>query len=133
MKIKNIEYPSNKKFGLFFSIVFLLIAWFLFEGSLNLYIYVCIGISTLFFLATIICPNILLPLNKAWMAFGLILGSIISPIILGIIFFIIITPIAILGRMFGRNELKLNYKNNKSNWVTKRIKIRYKDAFKNQF
>ena len=76
--------------------------------------------------------DLLHPLNKLWMRFGLLLGMIVSPIVLGAIFFLLFTPIAVLMRLFGRDELRLRFKKQSSHWI-KREKETQSQSFKNQF
>ena len=82
--------------------------------------------------ATIIKPDTLLPLNKLWMRFGLLLGMIISPIVMGVIFFVIFTPIALIMRLFGRDELRLQFNKQSSHWVGRTDEAQ-PVTFKNQF
>jgi hypothetical protein len=77
-------------------------------------------------------PNILRPLNLIWMSLGLVLGTFISPIVMGIIFFFIFTPISILMRLIGRDELNLRFKKKQSYWI-KRTSMDQNSSFKNQF
>ena len=76
-------------------------------------VYILGAIFGIFLIITITNADALLPLNKLWMKFGILLGMIISPIIMGIIFFVIFTPIAILMRLSGRDELRLRFKKKK--------------------
>ena len=132
MKFSEIELPSNKKFGYFFAAVFIVIAFYFYiNKSINL-TYIFTSIATFFFLAAILKDEILLPFNKLWMRFGLLLGSIISPIVLGLIFFGLFTPVAIFMRLFGRDELHLKYKKKSSYWILRHDSIRV-DFFKRQF
>lgn len=85
-----------------------------------------------FFLVTLFKAEILRPLNKLWMNFGLVLGMIVSPIVMGAIFFIIFTPIGILMRLFGRDELLLQFKTKASYW-TKRNEDIHSNSFRSQF
>jgi hypothetical protein len=85
-----------------------------------------------FLVITIINAKILLPLNKLWMKFGILLGMIVSPIIMGIIYFGIFTPIAIIMRLAGRDELRLRLKKQKTHWINRKI-LNKVDLFKNQF
>ena len=90
-------------------------------------------LATIFFILTIIKPGLLLPLNKLWMRLGLILGSIISPIILGIIFFGLFTPIAFVMRLFSRDELRLKLEPRSSYWRIRNTSKQIVESFKNQF
>ena len=106
MKFSEIELPSNRKFGFFFTFVFAVAAAISITQQCNLGI--CIYCSSMIFLlVTLIKSDALLPLNKLWMRFGLLLGMIVSPIVLGVIFFGLFTPIAMLMRLSGRDELRL--------------------------
>ena len=130
--MRDIELPSNRKFGLFFSCIFFIASAYFY---LNHYITTFIFFSFLFILTiifTILSPNKLLPLNKIWMKFGFIIGMLISPIILGIIFFLLISPVAIITRIFGRDELFLKRNSLNSYWKT-RVDKPSSDSFKNQF
>ncbi len=131
-KFLEIELPSNKKFGYFFTLIFLIITgYFFLNKSLNLtYVFATISI-TLFFI-TIIKADLLLYPNKLWIKFGLLLGMIISPIVLGVLFFILFTPTAILMKLYGRDELRIKFKKNTSYWILRETQIN-SDSFSNQF
>ena len=117
MNFSEIELPSNKKFGYFFATVFMIIAgYFYVNNSLN-FVFLFGVIAVIFLLATILKDDLLLPFNKLWMQFGLLVGTIISPIILGIIFFVLFTPTAILMRLCKRDELRLKFKKQTSHWI----------------
>ena len=132
MKFSDIELPSNKKFGFFFTFVFAILAfYFLFIDSI-LWAQALAILAVLFLLITVIIPQVLLPLNKLWMRLGLLLGMIVSPIILGIIFFGLVTPYGVVMRMFGRDELRLKFTNKSSHWISRSESIK-SDSFKNQF
>ena len=77
-------------------------------------------------------PKILLPLNKLWMKIGILLGMIVSPIIMGLIFFGIFTPIAFFMRLFGRDELRLRFKKKETHWIS-RNNFNVFDFFNKQF
>ena len=89
-------------------------------------------LAIVFFIIAIIKDDILLPLNQLWMKFGLLLGKIISPIVLGIIFFTLFVPIGILFRLIGRDQLSLKLNKKFSYWVKKEPSSR-NEPFKNQF
>ena len=126
---------SNKKFGFFFTFVFL----FFSTSLILIYKSLVLG-SILFFLLSIITlsltlyfPNQLTFFNKVWYSFGLFLNRIISPVILGIIFFCIISPIAIWMRIFKRDELFLKRKKNKSYWKSDTSLYNQKSSYRNQY
>ena len=132
MKFSNIELPSNKKFGFFFTFVFAILAfYFLFIDSI-LWAQALAILAVLFLLITVIIPQVLLPLNKLWMRLGLLIGMIVSPIVLGIIFFGLVTPYGVVMRMFGRDELRLKFTKKSSHWISRSESIK-SDSFKNQF
>ena len=125
MKKKN----QNRSFGLLFFIVFLGFGlWPITKGeSINLILSL---ISLVFLILGILNSKILTPLNKLWFKFGIFLGKIISPIIMGIIFFLVVTPIGLLMRLLGKDLINLKYNNNKSYWIEKNG---VKSKMKNQF
>jgi hypothetical protein len=132
LKFSDIELPSNKKFGFFFTFVFAILAfYFLFIDSI-LWAQAFALLAVLFLLITVIIPQVLLPLNKLWIRLGLLLGMIVSPIVLGIIFFGLVTPYGVVMRMFGRDELRLKFTKKSSHWISRSESIK-PDSFKNQF
>ena len=133
-KIEKNLLPSNKKFGYTFSIIFsLFFLYFFIYGSFQTYI-IFGFISFLFLFMAIFFSELLLPLNILWFRLGIILGKIISPIVIGLIFFFIITPIALLGRLMGRDELKLKRnKVSETYWVERKPVGPDPKTFKNQF
>ncbi len=112
----DVKISSNRNFGIVFAIVFLLIALYplLYEGNLRLW---SIFISILFFILGTLNSKILTPLNILWFKFGIILGKIISPIIMGIIFFLIVTPIGLLLRLLNKDVLRLKFHKKKTYWL----------------
>ena len=132
MKFSEIKLPSNKKFGFFFTFVFSVAAAYFYYSADVSWAYVFIAAASIFLLITLIKNDALLPLNKLWMRFGLLLSVIVSPIVLGIIFFGLFTPIAMLMRLRGRDELRLNFTQKATHWITRNEAIT-SDSFKNQF
>ena len=126
----NIKISSNRSFGIVFFIVFLFIALYPITYSEDIRIWSLI-ISFIFIILGLLNSKILTPLNKLWFKFGVILGKIISPIIMGIIFFLVVTPIGLLMRILGKDLLRLKY-NKKDNtyWIEKNGP---KSKMKNQF
>ena len=125
----DIKISSNRSFGIVFFIVFLLIALYPLTYSQDIRIWSVI-ISLIFFVLGLFNSKILTPLNKLWFKFGIFLGKIISPIIMGIIFFLVVTPIGLLMRLLGKDLINLKYNNNKSYWIEKKGP---KSKMKNQF
>ena len=115
--------PSNKVFGIFFAIIFLLL-WLYFLGSDWLFVHAFIASAIIFFILGILNSNILHPLNYAWYKFGLVLGIIISPIILLLIYILLFVPIGLILKIFKKDVLKLKTDSSKSYWeIVKENKI----------
>ena len=132
MKFSEIELPSNKKFGFFFTMVFLLAAGYFFVNNSSPEAYIFVTFAGFFLVVTLLKSDFLLPLNKIWMRFGWLLGIIVSPIILGLIFFTIFTPVALFMRLYGRDDLRLKLKIKTTHWISRDEPIEA-DSFKNQF
>jgi hypothetical protein len=132
MNVNNLNLPSNRKFGFFFTFVFAVAAAYFYYTENIIWAYVLFAGSSIFLLITLVKTDALLPLNKLWMRFGLFLGIIVSPIVLGIIFFGLFTPIAMLMRVAGRDELRLKFKQHVSYWIFRNEQIK-SNSFKNQF
>jgi hypothetical protein len=132
MKSPKIKLPSNHKFGFFFSTIFLLTSLYSYFIGSEIIVYIFGTLCGIFLVITITNAKVLLPLNKLWMKFGILLGMIVSPIIMGIIFFGIFTPIAILMRFSGRDELRLHFKKKKTHWINRK-KIYKIDLFDKQY
>ena len=113
---------SNKSFGLLFFIVFLIIGlWPLKNGeSLNFYF---ITVSVVFLILGLLNSKLLSPLNKSWIKLGEILGIIIAPIVMALVYFVILTPISIIVRVFGKDLLGLKFFKEKDTYWIKRKKI----------
>ena len=132
MKFSEIELPSNRKFGFFFTFVFAIAtAYFYYKANVG-WAYVFVAAASIFLLITLIKSEALLPLNKLWMRFGFLLGMIVSPIVLGLIFFGLFTPIAMLMRLSGRDELRLKFSQKASHWISRDETVNT-ESFKHQF
>ena len=125
----DIKISSNRSFGIVFFIVFLLIALYPLSYSEEISFWSLI-ISLIFLILGLLNSKILTPLNKLWFKFGIFLGKVVSPLIMGIIFFLVVTPIGLIMRLFGKDVLNLKYNNNKSYWIEKNGP---KSKMKNQF
>ena len=132
MKFSEIELPSNRKFGFFFTFVFAAIALYLFDSSRVNWAYTSLAIASVFLIVTLVRSNSLSPLNKLWMRFGLLLGMVVSPIVLGIIFFGVFTTMAVTLRLIGRDELSLKLTKKTSYWVLRNELIK-PESFRQQF
>ena len=127
--------PTERRFGTLFILVF---------AALGLYGHfykgwdakVVVGLFTaslIVALATLFAPRLLAPFNTAWFQLGQLMGKIVSPIVLGAIFFLMLTPIGLITRLFGRDELRLKRKSVASYWVDRDPPGPAGDTFKNQF
>ena len=117
MNITEIELPSNKKFGYFFAAVFFLIAAYFYIINSLMLSAIFVSMSLIFLVITFFNDALLLPLNKLWMRFGMLLSIIVSPIIMGIIFFGLFTPMSLIMRLFRRDELRIRLNKNKTHWI----------------
>ena len=114
-----IKISSNRSFGLLFFVVFLIVSlWPLtHEGSIRIW---SVIISAVFLILGLINSRLLTPLNVLWFKFGMILGAIISPIVMGIIFFLVVTPIGFILRIMGKDLLNKKYNKKKETYWIKR-------------
>ena len=124
-----IKISSNRSFGVVFFAVFLLIALYPSINNGDIRIWSLI-ISIIFLTLGLLNSNFLSPLNKLWFKFGIILGKIISPLIMGIIFFLVVTPTGLIMRLLRKDILSLKYNQNSSYWIEKKGP---KSKMKNQF
>ena len=125
----DIKIGSNRSFGIVFFLVFLLIATYPLINGNEIRLWSLI-ISIIFLFLGLINSKILNPFNKLWFKFGIFLGKIISPLIMGIIFFLVVTPIGLLMRLLNKDLLNLKFNNNSSYWIEK---TEPKSKMKNQF
>ena len=132
-KVAQPELPSNRVFGYFFASIFGALGAYL--GSKGLLTASTVLVLLAFVLATtaFFKSYLLLPLNRSWMKFGALLSTIVSPIIMGFIYFFLFTPMGIVMRLFRRDELRLKIKARQTHWKSKSKQIGDSDAFKNQF
>jgi hypothetical protein len=136
MKTTELELPTNKKFGFFFTAVFLVATTYFYINNASSSVVITLGVIGLSFLvATLVNPDVLLPLNRLWMRFGQLLGMIISPIVMGIIFFGLFTPMSLTMRLFRRDELRIRFKNKKTHWILRDFPDgdELSDSFKHQY
>ena len=129
MKNTEIRISSNKSFGVVFFIVFLIVSIYPLINNGELRIWSLIT-AIIFLILGLINSKVLTPLNKLWFKFGLLLGKVISPLIMGIIFFLVVTPTALIMRIIGKDLLNLKFNNKKSYWIEK---TGPKSKMKNQF
>jgi hypothetical protein len=130
--MNEVKIGSNKSFGIVFSIFFAFIAVYIFYKLRNIN-YVLIFLSLLFLTLGLINSKVLTPLNILWFKFGILLSQIISPIIMALIFFVVVTPLALLAKIVKKDFLEIDKKKNKkrlSYWIEKE---KYNNSMKDQF
>ena len=129
MKNNEIKISSNKSFGIVFFIVFFLFGiWPVLTG--NDARYWSISLSLIFLILGFLNSKLLSPLNRLWFKFGIILGNFIAPIIMGLIFFLVVTPIGLIMKLLGKDLINLKKNNDKTYWIEKK---EIKTSMKNQF
>ena len=128
--------PSERSFGLLFGAVFVLLAaygWF-FKSWSSVVELSLLGVALAFVLLGFVAPKILSPLNWLWFQLGQLLGKIVSPIVLGAIFFLLLTPVSLVTRLFGRDELRLKRKASQTSyWLDRAPPGPAPESFQNQF
>ena len=129
MSKNNIKMGSNKSFGIVFFVVFLLIALYPLIIKADIRIWSLIT-SLIFLILGLLDSNILSPLNKLWFKFGNFLGKMISPLVMVVIFFIVVTPIGIFMKLLKKDILNLKFNKKNSYWIEK---TEPKSKMKNQF
>ena len=129
MDNSNIKIGTNKSFGIVFFVFFFIVSIFplLNDGDIRVWSLI---ISIIFLILGILNSKILTPLNRIWFKFGILLGRFVSPVVMGIIFFAIVTPTSVIMRVLQKNLLNLKKGNKKTYWI-ERSKI--KSKMKNQF
>ena len=120
---------SNRSFGIVFFVVFLLVGLWPMLNNSDLRIWSLI-LSIIFLFLGVLNSRILTPLNIVWFKFGMLLGKVISPIVMGLIFFVVVTPTAIILKLFNKDVLSLKKNKSNSYW---RKNSNYKTSMKNQF
>ena len=130
MKKDSVKTPSNRSFGFLFFIVFLAISLWPLKSQEDLRLWALI-LSLIFLILGILNSKILTPLNKLWIKFGIFLGNIVSPVVLGIVFFIVVTPTGLIMRLLGKDLLRINKNESISTyWIDREKKT---DTMKRQF
>lgn len=127
------QLPSNQKFGWFFTIVFAVAYCYAYFKLSTAWLAVLLTLSVMTAAVTLAAPHLLLPFNRLWFGLGVLLGKIVSPIVLGIIFFLLITPVSLITRVSGRDVLSLKKRKVRSYWVDRQPHGPSPESFKNQF
>ena len=120
---------SNKSFGIVFFLVFFLIGIYPVINSNDLRFW-SLFLSLIFLILGLMNSRILTPFNRIWFKFGMLLGTIVSPFVMGVIFFFIVTPIGVIMKITGKDLLNLKYSNKNTYWIEKSGP---KSRMKNQF
>ena len=121
---------SNRSFGIIFFIVFLIIGLWPLKNSGNPNLYI-IGISGIFLVLGILNSKILSPFNQAWIRLGELLGTIIAPIVMALVYFVVLTPISLIVKIFGKDLLELKFLKKRETYWIKRKK--HLSSMKKQF
>jgi len=126
--------PSDQKVGAFFSVVFLIAGAYSYRTVAGSTLPALFGVLALAVgVIAILAPRLLNPFNRLWFKLGLLLGKVVSPIVLGVIFFVIIVPIAAMTRAFGRDVLMMRRSPTDSYWIKREAPRPLPESFKNQF
>ena len=133
-KNSKVTSASDRSFGVMFGFIFIIIAVImrLRDNPQNIQL-LFITLSFLTFLISFTRPSLLSTPNKLWMKFSLLLARFVSPIVLGVLFYVLISPLALVLRLFGRDELRLKTKKVATNWQSRQINGYSLDSFKNQY
>ena len=115
---QKIKLPSNRNFGIVFSVVFLIISLWPLLSQNDVRIWSLV-ISGIFLILGLINSKLLLPLNKIWFKFGILLGNFIAPIVMGIVYFMVVTPTGFIMRLLGKDLLNLKKNNKDTYWIQK--------------
>jgi hypothetical protein len=130
---EDIQGSSNRSFGGVFTVVFAAIGLFplIRGGEIRVWALV---IAAVFFLAALLWPAVLAPLNRLWFKFGMLLHRVVSPLVMGMLFFVVVTPIGLLMRLFGKRPLSLEFEPaEQSYWILRQPPGPAPETIKNQF
>ena len=133
MNVKYESLPKNRTFGFFFSFISLVVAAYFIYKSVLSWTVIFLCLAFLFLMLSIIRPSALSMLNKLWFHLGLVLAHIVSPLILAILFFVFISPVAIIMRFFGRDELRLKLIKRNSHWRIRENGTPKPSSFEDQY
>ena len=114
-----IEISSNRSFGIVFFVFFLIISLWPLKIGQDIRLWSLV-ISIIFLLLGLFNSKLLTPLNRIWFKFGLLLGKVVSPVIMGVVFFFVVTPTGLIMKFLGKDLLNLKKSNSKSYWVEKK-------------
>ena len=133
-KNSKVTSASDRSFGVMFGFIFIIIAVImrLRDNPQNIQL-LFLALSFLTVLISFTRPSLLSTPNRLWMKFSLLLARFVSPIVLGVLFYVLISPLALVLRIFGRDELRLKTKKVATNWQSRQINGYSLDSFKNQY
>ena len=118
-KAEEVKLSSDRSFGIVFTLVFLVVGIWVVSGGQSKGWLFFVG-AALFLVVAVVRPSILGPLNRAWAKFGLLLGQVFNPLLLGVVFFLVVTPIAVIVRLWGKDSLHLKSKSDlESYWINR--------------
>ena len=127
--MKIINKTTNKNFGIVFFVFFLILSIYpvLNNKIINFWF---LSISFIFLILGLLNSNLLSPLNRTWFKFGIYLGKFVSPIVMGVVFFLVVTPISLIMKIFNKDILSLKKNTKETYWIKKNGPI---SKMKNQF
>ena len=133
-KNSEVTSASDRSFGVMFGFIFIIIAVIMRLRDNPQYIQLLfLALSLVTFLISFTRPSLLNTTNRLWMKFSLLLARFVSPIVLGVLFYVLISPLALVLRLFGRDELRLKTKKVATNWQSRKMNGYSLDSFKNQY
>jgi hypothetical protein len=133
MDYKDTSLPKNRTFGIFFSSISLLASGYFYYQSVLFWSLILAVLTFALAIISMIRPSWLTIFNKLWFQLGSVLGSIFGPLVLSFIFFILITPVAVAMRLFGRDELRLKRIKRDTYWRVRATKTPGSTSFKDQY
>ena len=125
---KKIKVSSNKSFGIVFFIFFMAVGFYPLINNEEYRLWALI-ISLIFLILGLVNSSFLTPLNLLWFKFGMLLGRVVSPIIMALVFFVVVTPTGLIMKLFQKDLLKLKKKDKKSYWIERKTKSEMKNQF----
>lgn len=123
---------SDKSFGFLMSFILLIVSIYFFYVNSNYFVF-SLGLMVIAFSISLTIPKLFYPFNFLWFRIGIFLSRVINPLILGVMYFVFITPLAIILRLFGRDELRLRNEKNSSKWIVRVEQKIDPQSFKNQY
>lgn len=125
--------PSDRNFGLFFCLVFLVAATYSWYAASHLLSVAFGTLALVFAFIALTIPRKLGKLNRLWLGIGLMMGRIVNPVVLGLLFFVLITPVALVTKLFGRDALRMKKKSVPSYWISREPNGPPPTSFKNKY